>query len=92
MKVTLLFALSFVIGSVIGTLLFGDAMMLGGFTAEAATWSRAVTTDVAPVFALDTEKVVSLITAGLLFASAYVIWNKYRTLHYFDDKNQWRTL
>lgn len=80
------------IGSVIGSLIFGDPLMVGAFGVEAANWSQAVGNEVAPVFALDTEKVVSLITATLLFASAYVIWNKYRSLQYFDSKNHWRTL
>jgi hypothetical protein len=30
-----------------------------------------------------TETIASLISGGLLFAAAFIIWKKYRTLHYF---------
>jgi hypothetical protein len=97
MKVMTYFLTSFAVGTGLGNfLLTRTSLFLTPFSFAAGQGNGTPQTLVArgsgPAFHITIEMAVSLLTAALLFAAAYVLWRKYRTVQYFSHNHtHWQT-
>jgi hypothetical protein len=97
MKIMAYFVMSFAVGVGLGNFFFTETpLFLTPFSFAASQGSGTPQVMMAKggtaVFGVTTEMVVTLLTATMLFAAAYVLWKKYRTVQYFSHhQTHWHT-